>query len=215
MELWSTLKFNANMEISSFGRLRNRKTGTVWKLLLGRGGYPQISIYSTITKSESSYKIHRLVADAFLPKIEGKHHVNHKDFNKQNNNVSNLEWCTLQENVDHYRKYAFIPKLTADQVLYIRQNIESIGVSKLSKELKIKEGYVMNVANGTFFKSIHTQFIRDKKHSFPKAVKQYDKSGNFIKEYTSIRNCEKETGCKLSKIQMVLSGERSSYKGFA
>ena len=47
------------------------------------------------------FKVHRLVADAFIPKVEGKNVVNHKDCNKLNNHVDNLEWCTDLENVRH------------------------------------------------------------------------------------------------------------------
>lgn len=48
-----------------------------------------------------SFYLHRLIALAFIPQINGKPHVNHKDGNKLNNHVSNLEWCTPQENNEH------------------------------------------------------------------------------------------------------------------
>lgn len=51
--------------------------------------------------SNKNYQIHRLVASAFIPNIFNKPEVNHKDFNKHNNNVSNLEWVTSLENVRH------------------------------------------------------------------------------------------------------------------
>ncbi len=49
-----------------------------------------------------SVLVHRMVAEQFIPRMLGKDQVNHKDFNKQNNAVSNLEWVTGAENAAHY-----------------------------------------------------------------------------------------------------------------
>lgn len=62
-------------------------------------GY-QIVFLGNNGKRERHY-VHRLVAKAFLPKADGKDVVNHKDWNKRNNAVENLEWCTQKENIKH------------------------------------------------------------------------------------------------------------------
>lgn len=62
-------------------------------------GYYAVSI-SKGNKYKATF-VHRIVASAFIPNIEGKEQVNHKDFNRLNNNVENLEWVTIQENLEH------------------------------------------------------------------------------------------------------------------
>ena len=53
---------------------------------------------------------HRIVANAFLPKVEWKDQINHKDWNKSNNHIDNLEWCTCSENLFHkYRVLKVTP----------------------------------------------------------------------------------------------------------
>lgn len=57
--------------------------------------------YEIVGFGKKLHKVHRLVANAFIPKISGKEIINHKDGNKRNNYVNNLEWCTTQENIIH------------------------------------------------------------------------------------------------------------------
>ncbi len=80
--------------ISSHGRLMNNKN----KMFLGNTGeqgYVRVSI------NEKLYRMHILVAQAFHENPENKPHVNHKDGNRSNNHVDNLEWCTRSENMKH------------------------------------------------------------------------------------------------------------------
>lgn len=59
-------------------------------------GYLRVTLANN--KKRRGYLVHRLVAEHFIPKIEGKTYVNHLDEDKTNNIVTNLEWCTVWEN---------------------------------------------------------------------------------------------------------------------
>lgn len=84
------------------GRVIGLRSDKFLKPGISSNGYPTVSIYSE--GKNVSVCLHRLVAECFLPKVEGKTYVNHIDNNKLNNHVSNLEWCTPSENSIHMVK---------------------------------------------------------------------------------------------------------------
>lgn len=87
-----------NYFISEDGKVWNSKKNLFLKHMINRG-YCQIILCRH--SKHKTFKIHRLVALAFLPNPENKREVNHKDGNKENNHVSNLEWNTRSENNIH------------------------------------------------------------------------------------------------------------------
>lgn len=68
--------------------------------------YQYVSLYGNGKKQKHAY-IHILVATAFLGSSDGRTQVNHKDFNKKNNCVDNLEWVTREQNIRHFRESAY------------------------------------------------------------------------------------------------------------
>ena len=96
-EEWLTISNYDNYEVSSFGRVRNKKTGRILKSS-NRGGYYVVGLSNIKTKT---FQVHRLVAETFIENLENKAHVNHKDKNSLNNHLSNLEWNTPKENNIH------------------------------------------------------------------------------------------------------------------
>jgi len=100
-EEWLPIKDFENYEISSLGRVHNTKTGRMLKLTI-KGGYMFTGL--SANSKGKTFPIHRLVALAFIENHENKPQVNHKDKNRSNNNVSNLEWSTALENNLHRSK---------------------------------------------------------------------------------------------------------------
>lgn len=96
---WKEIQgYNGRYFISSNGQIKN-KYGKILKPWI-RNGYYTIGLM--INKKRTNYYIHRLVAEYFLSNPDKQRNfVNHLDGDKLNNNVSNLEWCTRQENAQH------------------------------------------------------------------------------------------------------------------
>lgn len=66
---------------------------------LNSDGYLQVTVGKTGHRSQ--YRVHRMVAEAFVPNPNNLPEVNHKDYDRTNNNADNLEWCTHADNVAH------------------------------------------------------------------------------------------------------------------
>lgn len=120
MEKWAKIDGFKNYLISNHGRVKSisRKTkhsdGKITthkerflKLAPNKKGYLCVRINEGAKKK--TLKPHRLVALAFIPNMENKPQVNHKDGNKNNNNESNLEWVTNLENMQHCNKLGLNP----------------------------------------------------------------------------------------------------------
>jgi len=125
--------------ISTRGRVKNIKTGKILVWFLAGDGYPTVGLYNKdgVCKLRP---IHRLLALQFIPKIRGKRHVNHKDGNKLNFKLSNLEWCNESENVRHAYANNLIGNLNTrrgkDNHLSILSEEE---VAAIKKEYRIGE----------------------------------------------------------------------------
>ena len=108
-EKWKDIKGFENYQISNLGNVKTKERYYINNLgykvhikeklmkFSERSGYYVVNLRKNGIRY--SKQVHRLVAENFLPSIENKKIVNHKDFNKKNNCVDNLEWCTQQENV--------------------------------------------------------------------------------------------------------------------
>ena len=104
IEEWKPIaECNGIYYISNYGRLKSFKYGKERFLKPYLMGYGlQYSCFSLLTNNKRKIcKAHRLVALAFIPNPDNKPQVNHKDGNKANNHIDNLEWVTSKENHQH------------------------------------------------------------------------------------------------------------------
>ena len=98
-EIWKDIKgYEGLYQVSNLGRVRNIKYGRLLKYGYV-GEYNRVTLYSD---SKPDYRmVHRLVAESFIDNPNNYPIVNHKDENKSNNVVSNLEWCTMTYNLNY------------------------------------------------------------------------------------------------------------------
>ena len=131
VEVWKdVVGYGDYFKVSNLGNVYSKRSNKLLKQHLHVNGY-----YTIATKvggrcgKNICFKVHRLVAKAFLPNIENKPLVNHIDGVKTNNNVNNLEWCTAKENTDHaikiglldHSKRSVIKVLNEDQISFIKE----------------------------------------------------------------------------------------------
>lgn len=104
-EIWKPVKGYAGLyEVSNLGRLRSLpRKGTKGGIISPTYSNTKHYAHVPLTKNAKvrTVSLHRIVAEAFIPNPENKPQVNHKDGNKRNNAVDNLEWATPEENMQH------------------------------------------------------------------------------------------------------------------
>lgn len=114
-----------------------------------------------------TYKVHRLVAEAFIDNPDNLPQVNHIDANKKNNNVNNLEWCTFSENQLHAYKNGLnsnagernpAHKLNENDVRYIRTNYKRrdkvYGITAMAKKYNVDRHTITRIVNDKYWKEV-------------------------------------------------------------
>lgn len=95
IEIWKDIKgYEGLYQISNCGNVKSLKTNKNLYLSDSKG-YQRVGLYKG---KRIMYAVHRLVAETFIPNPNNYPCVNHKDYNKKNNNVTNLEWCNHKYN---------------------------------------------------------------------------------------------------------------------
>lgn len=99
-EIWKDIEgFEGKYQVSTWGNVRNAIKGNILTPYVNEKGYLKVGL--AMGGKAHKKRINRLVAQAFIPNPYGLPQVNHKDGNKQNNSITNLEWTTNELNQKH------------------------------------------------------------------------------------------------------------------
>ena len=148
-------KLGDNYIISDEGIIKNIATDRIINPWLNNNGYRYVTL--NLEETRKNYRVHRLVAEKFIPNPNNLPQVNHKDGNKQNNKIDNLEWCDSSYNVQHAIKQGLIPlgvnnkrsKLSQEDVDYIKQHYikrdKELGCAGLGRRFNVDKKVIYNV----------------------------------------------------------------------
>lgn len=156
-EVWRDIKnYEGLYQVSNIGRVKSlkrkgRRKERILKLFYSGAGYLNVCLSDGI-RGQKWYYIHRLVGETFLPKPEGKDDINHKDEDKTNNSIWNLEWVSRKENCNFGTRNERIAKANSKLVAQYAKNGTFIKVWPSAAEVKRQLGFdkssITQVANG-------------------------------------------------------------------
>ena len=168
MEIWKDIKdYEGLYQVSNLGRVKSlnyRHTGKERILKPGKAINGYLFVILCKDGKKDIFRVHRMVAETFIPNPENKPEVNHKSENKTDNRVENIEWIWHKDNCNHGTRN-----------------------ERVSKKL----------TNG----------------KLSKPILQLTKSGDFIREWPSMMECERN-GFDQGGISNCCRGERKSHKGY-
>ena len=189
MEIWKDIfytdnktndiiDYNGLYKISNYGNIKN-KNGKIMKQAKDKDGYKIVCL--TKNKKHKNFRVHRLVAFMFIENdnLKEKIYINHKDENKENNHMNNLEWCTSKYNINYGTG-------------------RERSIDTLKKTLSNKD---LTGNNNPFYGNQHTDEWKNKKiKELSKPIIQYDKNNNIIKEWINAREASRELDINYSHI---------------
>lgn len=145
---WKSIEGYEQYQVNNLGQIRRKNK--ILKPIKSRNGYLHIFLYSN--GKAKQVLVHRIVAKAFIKQVNNSKEINHKDGNKENNSVDNLEWCTRKQNVQHFLDANKLnnnrPKSVIQYDLEGRKIREYSSIRKASRESKINAHNIIYCCRG-------------------------------------------------------------------
>ena len=185
-EIWKSHPDFEKIEVSSFGRVRSVK-GHYYTGFIDKDGYTIVGF--RMNGKRVSKKVHRLVAQTFLPNPNNFPQINHLDCNRKNNNVDNLEWCDGSYNQQYREKYGLSNTEALGHSMFAI-NLKTLEVSRFRSQneagrvLGVSQGNINMVINGKRNYAGGFWFVNDDGHAVDVVKsKLHDIGGTGLKIY--------------------------------
>ena len=156
MEEWLNIYGYPEYKVSNTGKVKSLKYGKehILKPRNNKKSYKQVILYSN--GKIKPILVHRLVAEAFIPNPYNLPEVNHKDENKNNNNVTNLEWCSHKYNMNFGTRTKRSAKAhtgiyntkTSKKVICIETGIVYQSLSEIKRQIGFSQSNISQCCNG-------------------------------------------------------------------
>lgn len=147
-EIWKDCKgYEGRYQISNLGRIWSVLSQKYLSTWLDSWGYPTVQLSAANGKRKTE-KVHRLVALAFIPNPDGLPQVNHKNEDKADNRVENLEWCDNKYNSNYGTRNQRISETETKEYYCVELDRVFKGVREVEEELGIKGHHISEVCNG-------------------------------------------------------------------
>ena len=200
--VWKDIIFNGaptHYEVSNLGCVRNKNSGKILKGTKNHSGYLKLGL--VIDRNVFTMKIHRLVAQTFIPNPENKRGVNHISCVKTCNWVGNLEWVTSSENKKHARIHGLYHEKCGEDAtnsVYTNKQVHEVcrllELGKQPKEVSETVGVPVNLVNSIKYygkwKSISSQYNIPKANELPRTKTHYHNTGIIYSEDIVRKACD-------------------------
>lgn len=198
IEIWKNIEGYPNYMVSNMGRVKSlnyNHTGkeNILKTLLDGKGYYFVTIFKN--KKPKCCRIHRLIAEAFIPNIENKPFIDHINTDKTDNRIENLRWVTHKENMNN-------------QITTSKMSNSHKG-KHLSQETKRK---ISTSLKNNPSKPMLGKFGNE--HPNSKPILQFTKDCEFMNKWDCILSVERELNIPHSNIIKVINGDRKTAGGY-
>ena len=147
-ELKDIKDYEGEYAITRDGRVWSYKSNKFLKPVLDKDGYHKVNLCKD--KKMKTFRIHRLVAEAFIPNPKGLPQVNHKDENKSNNCVENLEWCDAKYNMNYGTRNERAAKKLSKPVYCEELDRVFDGARQAARELGLHNSGIISCCKGKY-----------------------------------------------------------------